>query len=212
MELLVTVLLARNRRLPPTVAAGVPHAELAAELITLPSGLLAKVCEAIVKLKVRLGAACACLAPLRLLTSNILCRFPMWCRERCGKLARLSFCKCIGRAETQPLTVVAKSRDPTMAVRPTQLRLRSSGGSIRGPLAARAMVDARPIPSCQAFASQTTYSGRSRLRRWMPGRRGYRLSVTPNLSRQCTWTLLQTLVTCSRRHLTLPPSFSFGGS
>ncbi len=54
----MTVLLARNRQPPPTVAAGVPHAELAAELITLPSGLLAMVCEAIVKLKVRLGAAC----------------------------------------------------------------------------------------------------------------------------------------------------------
>ena len=58
LELLVTVLLARNRQPPPTVAAGVPHAELAAELISLPSGLLAMVCEAIVKLKVRLGAAC----------------------------------------------------------------------------------------------------------------------------------------------------------
>ena len=57
LELLVTVLLARNRQPPPTVAAGVPHAELAAELITLPSGLLAMVCEAIVKRKVRLGAA-----------------------------------------------------------------------------------------------------------------------------------------------------------
>ena len=54
LELLVTVLLARNRQ-PPTVAAGVPHADFAAELITLPSGLLAMVCEAIVKLKVRLG-------------------------------------------------------------------------------------------------------------------------------------------------------------
>jgi hypothetical protein len=60
LELLVTVLLARNRQPPPTVAAGAPHAELAAELITLPSGLLAMVCAAIVKLKVRLGAACAC--------------------------------------------------------------------------------------------------------------------------------------------------------
>ena len=59
LELLVTVLLARNRQPPPTVAAGVPHAELAAELISLPSGLLAMVCEAIVKLKVRLAAACA---------------------------------------------------------------------------------------------------------------------------------------------------------
>jgi hypothetical protein len=38
-----------------------PHAELAAELITLPSGLLAMVCQAIVKLKVRLGAPCACM-------------------------------------------------------------------------------------------------------------------------------------------------------
>ncbi len=56
----MTVLLARNRQPPPTVAAGVPHAELAAELISLPSGLLAMVCEAIVKLKARLGAACAC--------------------------------------------------------------------------------------------------------------------------------------------------------
>ncbi len=54
------MLLARNRQPPPTVAAGVPHAELAAALITLPSGLLAMVCEAIVKLKVRLGAAWAC--------------------------------------------------------------------------------------------------------------------------------------------------------
>ncbi len=60
LELLVTVLLARSRQPPPTVAADVPHAELAAELITLPSGLLAMVCEAIVKLKVRLGAAGAC--------------------------------------------------------------------------------------------------------------------------------------------------------
>ena len=58
LELLVTVLLARNRQPSPTVAAGVPHANLAAGLISLPSGLLAMVCEAIVKLKVRLGAAC----------------------------------------------------------------------------------------------------------------------------------------------------------
>ena len=57
LELLVTVLLARNRQPPPTVAAGVPHAELAVELVSLPSGLLAMVCEAMVKLKVRLGAA-----------------------------------------------------------------------------------------------------------------------------------------------------------
>ena len=60
LELLVTVLLARNRQPPPTVAAGVPHAELAAELVSLPSGLLAMVCEAIVKLKVRRGVACVC--------------------------------------------------------------------------------------------------------------------------------------------------------
>jgi hypothetical protein len=58
LELLVTVLLARNRQPPPpTVAAGAPHDQLAAELITLPSGLLAMVCEAIVALKVRLAAA-----------------------------------------------------------------------------------------------------------------------------------------------------------
>ena len=56
LELLVTVLLARNRQPPPTVAAGVPHAEFAAELVSLPSGLLAMVCEAVGKLKVRLGA------------------------------------------------------------------------------------------------------------------------------------------------------------
>ena len=56
----MTVLLARNRQPPPTIAAGLPHAELAAELLTLPSGLLAKVCEAIVKLKVRLGAVWVC--------------------------------------------------------------------------------------------------------------------------------------------------------
>jgi hypothetical protein len=57
LELLVTVLLARNRQPLPAVAAGVPHAEVAAGLVTLPSGLLAMVCEAIVRLKVRLGAA-----------------------------------------------------------------------------------------------------------------------------------------------------------
>ncbi len=59
LELLVTVLLARSRQ-PPTVAAGVPHADFAAELMTLPSGLLAMVCEAIVKLKVRRGG-CMCM-------------------------------------------------------------------------------------------------------------------------------------------------------
>jgi hypothetical protein len=65
LELLVTVLLARNRQPPPTVAAGVPHAELAAELLTLPSGLLAMVCEAIVKLNVRLQG-CVCMRAFRL--------------------------------------------------------------------------------------------------------------------------------------------------
>ncbi len=60
LELLATVLLARNRQPPPAVAAGMPHAELAAELVSLPSGLLAMVCEAILKLKVRRGVACAC--------------------------------------------------------------------------------------------------------------------------------------------------------
>ena len=57
MELLVTVLLAQNRQPPPTDAVGVPHDEFVAELISLPSGLLAMVCKAIVKLKVPLGFA-----------------------------------------------------------------------------------------------------------------------------------------------------------
>jgi hypothetical protein len=57
LELLLTVMLVRYRQPPPTVAAGVPHEEFAAEfaLISLPSGLLAMVCEAIVRLKVRPG-------------------------------------------------------------------------------------------------------------------------------------------------------------
>ncbi len=58
LELLATVLLARNRQLLLTVAAGVPHAGFASELISLPSGLLAMVCEAIVTLKVLLRVAC----------------------------------------------------------------------------------------------------------------------------------------------------------
>ncbi len=37
-----------------------PHAELAAELVSLPSGLLAMVCEAIVRLKVRAAGVRAC--------------------------------------------------------------------------------------------------------------------------------------------------------
>ena len=48
----MTVLLARNRQPPPAVAASVPHAEFAAELKTLPSGLFAMVCDAIVRLQV----------------------------------------------------------------------------------------------------------------------------------------------------------------
>ncbi len=56
----MTVLLARNRQPPPAVAASVPHAELAAELVSLPSGLFAMVCEAIMKLKVSAAwRACA---------------------------------------------------------------------------------------------------------------------------------------------------------
>jgi hypothetical protein len=38
----------------------VSHAELAAELVSLPSGLLAMVCEAIMKLKVRPRPARTC--------------------------------------------------------------------------------------------------------------------------------------------------------
>ena len=60
LELLVTVLLARSRQPPPTVAVGVPHADFAGEVVSLPSGLLAMVCEAIVKLKVHLGAVWVC--------------------------------------------------------------------------------------------------------------------------------------------------------
>jgi hypothetical protein len=59
-ELRVTVLLARNRQPPPPIAAVGPHAELAAGVVSLPSGLLAMVCEAIVKLRVRLGDALVC--------------------------------------------------------------------------------------------------------------------------------------------------------
>ena len=60
LDLLVTVLLARNRQPLPTVAAGVPHAEFAAELISLPSGLLEMVCEALVKLKRCFSGLLAC--------------------------------------------------------------------------------------------------------------------------------------------------------
>jgi hypothetical protein len=58
LELLATVLLARNRQPSLTVATGVPHAGFASELVSLPSGLLAMVCEAIVTLKVLLRVAC----------------------------------------------------------------------------------------------------------------------------------------------------------
>ena len=82
----MTVLLARNRQPPPTVAAGAPHAELAAELISLPSGLLAMVCAAIGKLKARLGAALrvrlgcmgVCLEYCVSLPGWILFRYPIW--------------------------------------------------------------------------------------------------------------------------------------
>ncbi len=58
LELLATVLLARNRQPSLTVAASVPQAGFASELVSLPSGLLAMVCEAIVTLKVLLRVAC----------------------------------------------------------------------------------------------------------------------------------------------------------
>jgi hypothetical protein len=51
LELLVTAMLARSRQ-PPTGVAGAVPATFVAELITLPSGLLAAVCNAIVKLAV----------------------------------------------------------------------------------------------------------------------------------------------------------------
>ncbi len=86
LELLVTVLLARNRQPTPTVAAGVPHAELAAELISLPSGLLAMLCEAIVKLKVRLGAVSVCVGEACMHWS---CENVCVCEGRQGGSARL---------------------------------------------------------------------------------------------------------------------------
>jgi hypothetical protein len=68
LKVVLEVLLAKRRQPPPTVAAGVPHGAFLAKLITLPTGSpetgrtqpgpLAMVCEAIVKLEVRLGAAC----------------------------------------------------------------------------------------------------------------------------------------------------------
>jgi hypothetical protein len=81
LELLVTVLLARNRQPPPAVAASAPHAELAAGLVTLPSGLLAMVCEAIVRLTVRPGAAGA--------------RASSGCRTVCGVWEVLLVVECL---------------------------------------------------------------------------------------------------------------------
>jgi hypothetical protein len=52
LKLLVTALLARERPPPAAVAPAAPHAEFAAELKTLPSGLFAMVCDAIVRLQV----------------------------------------------------------------------------------------------------------------------------------------------------------------
>ena len=94
LELLVTVLLARNRERSPTVAAGVPHAELAAELISLPSGLLAKVCEAIVKLKVCLGAACVLHACVSL---GCMGKVLVKCLYSAGKACTVP-AKCLQRA------------------------------------------------------------------------------------------------------------------
>jgi hypothetical protein len=51
-ELLVTVMLARGRQLSAGIADALPSG-LMAEAITLPSGLLAVVCEAIMKVTVR---------------------------------------------------------------------------------------------------------------------------------------------------------------
>ena len=56
-DVLLTVLLVRHRMPLSSVAPGGPHPELAAELISLPSGLLAMVCEAMGRLKVRLRVA-----------------------------------------------------------------------------------------------------------------------------------------------------------
>jgi hypothetical protein len=75
----VTVLLARNRPPPPTVAAGVPHAGFASELASLPSGLLDMVCEAIAKLKVRAAGVRACVRACRL----------HWRWERASRLRRV---------------------------------------------------------------------------------------------------------------------------
>jgi hypothetical protein len=84
LELLVTALLARNRQPPPTVAAGVPHAELAAELISLPTALLAMVCDAIVKLKVRLGADVSPVPMATLLRAEVTCGGRKCINVRCG--------------------------------------------------------------------------------------------------------------------------------
>ncbi len=85
LELLVTVLLARNRQ-PPPVAAGVPRAKLAAELLSLPFGLLAMVCEAIVKLKVRLETVWVCVGEACM---HCFCENVCVCEGRQGGSARL---------------------------------------------------------------------------------------------------------------------------
>ena len=80
------MLLARNRLPQPAVAAGVPF-KFAAELISLPSGLLSMVCEAIVALKVSFGSVlrvrlgctgvCGMLGGLHVVPHWMLFRFPM---------------------------------------------------------------------------------------------------------------------------------------
>ena len=94
----MTVLLVRNRQPPPTVAAGVPHADLAAELITLPSGLLAMVCEAIVKLKARV-ASCLCV---------YACILAAWAigEGRRGPGACTAAARVLGRGVSEALQVV----------------------------------------------------------------------------------------------------------
>ena len=61
----MTVLLARSRQTVAAAPASVAPAAFAAELISLPSGLLAMVCEAIVKLKVRACVRFGCMGPGR---------------------------------------------------------------------------------------------------------------------------------------------------
>jgi hypothetical protein len=108
LELLVTVLLTRNRQPTPTVAAGVPHANLAAELILLPSGLLAMVCEAIVALKVRLGTqvACACVG-----------------RRICTVLVKMCVCVKVGKGAVLTTTTTATTTATTTTTTKTTTRI-----------------------------------------------------------------------------------------